>query len=263
MNTPDNHEDNLASEAVFLGITVFSFLMAIASSFVVPLLTTRPLLFGIFLGCLVHKWMGGVDKGEITDLKSAIGNIKLQGPAAAIIISTGMLSILYAATPDSRVEITKPKNDEKLVILNPSSGMPTMIEAVSVGKAQGLRDRVTSDKDYDGVFSLFMELCIPKSEDGCKISATIRSASDVPDGQARICSRWRTPIEIPILVNTIIADKKGGEAVPLILHNYRKQCATRNTIFVSPDDAKSYHLNLGEGEKGYYLPNIGVTTSPS
>jgi hypothetical protein len=257
----NSQDGDSASDYVFLGITVSSFLLGIASSFILPLISTRPLLFGIFLGCLVHKWMGGVDKGEITDFKSAIGNAKLQGPAAAIIICTTMLTAIYSVTPDPEIAIKKPRDGEEVVILDPDTGLPSEIEAQAVGKAHGAKGRVPSDKDYDGIFSLFMDACIPKSVDGCRIKVKVVSAGDVPVGQARMCNQSRTPIEIPIFVNTIHADANGGEAVPLVLSNYKKQCSTRNTIFISRKDEKTYRLNLIDEKAGYYMPNIGVAQS--
>lgn len=88
---PAQQEDQPRSNSVswtdtfFLGSSAVFFFTAIIACFVPQLLVTRPFFFGMLASLLTHKLLGGVGEGEITDFKSAIGNVKISGPIAVLL----------------------------------------------------------------------------------------------------------------------------------------------------------------------------------
>ena len=111
-------------DTFFLGSSVASLVIGIIACFVPQLSATRPLFFGMLVSLLTHKLLGGIGEGEVTNLRTAMGNIKITGPIVVLAFSTGALWLMFSKA-DAISRIKSIPGEKEIVVFTIQKGQST------------------------------------------------------------------------------------------------------------------------------------------
>lgn len=259
-SVPEASDANARLDAFFLISSITFFATAVISCLVPQLMSARPLFFGMLISLITHKLLGGIGEGEVTDFKSAIGNIRVSGPIAVLFFTILSSQIVLSMSDKRPVARIKP-GERELTIFSSEEAKGAAV-SVSVNNDP---PQLELKPKYDSLFMYFIQRCYLDKSSGCKTPMRfVVNDKIAKPGIAIICNGSISGVRV-----TISGMDAGSNSLdsPMAVSLYAEpSCSyTKNTLLVSQEDALKANIRVnrkGEGE-GFVSPYLGQIRPPN
>lgn len=250
------------TDLFFFGSSIASFTAAIISCFVPQLLVTRPFFFGMLASLLTHKLLGKLGDGEVTDFQSAIGNIKVTGPIAVLLISMVSIQTMFYLFERNRRFILDPSSNE-IVVFRDKKG-----QGVDVRLKNSINNEdiyvIKQNEIASSLFGYFIERCYLDKTLGCKkeVEFVVNDMITSP-GNAVVCKGNISGVRV-IMSKKEVSDDGLGSPTPIKLYA-NPACDTSENlkIYISQEDARKAEIDLKNNKgEGFISPFLGDVILP-